>query len=171
MNNLTLIAAMSLNGVIGNDNMIPWRCSEDLRHFRDTTYDQVVIMGRKTFESLDSRPLKGRVNMVVSGKYTEVPVVTHDEVERTTLWQFNDPDQAVKESRNYKCKKVFVIGGGQLYHRYIDVADRLIISHIHLPFEGDVKFPEIDMDQWMVEKIDHRLKGEVPFTIIHYLRQ
>lgn len=161
---LTLIAAMSLNGVIGSDNAIPWNCPEDLKHFKDTTMGNVVIMGRKTFESMGSKPLPGRANIVITSKYIEgfqnnLYIVSDIKATMTLANRLAVPD-----------KKIFIIGGGELYRQTIDIADKLIISHIHKPVKGNVKFPDINLEKWMVEKIDHRLSGEIPFSIIHYTK-
>jgi dihydrofolate reductase len=164
MGKLTLIAAMSLNGVIGSDNAIPWNCPEDLKHFKDTTMGNVVIMGRKTFESLGSKPLPGRANIVITSKYIEgfqnnLYIVSDIKATMTLANRLGVPD-----------KKIFIIGGGELYRQTIDIADKLIISHIHKPVKGNVKFPDINLEKWMVEKIDHRLSGDIPFSIIHYTK-
>lgn len=160
MVNITLIAAVSLNGVIGNDNTIPWQNKEDMMHFKETTMGNVVIMGRKTFESIGSKPLRGRVNIVVSSTLRPDP-----------MYFCMTLEDALEATRNNRNKETFVIGGGEIYKQTIGLANKLIISHIHKPIEGDVKFPEIDLNVWGVGKIDHRLSGDTPFTIVHYVRK
>lgn len=174
MVDITLIAAVSLNGTIGSNNSIPWSCPEDLKHFKDTTIGNVVIMGRKTFESLGSEPLKGRDNIVVSSRYHNIPQDKRLEKVNTstTLTKVTTIREAMIQARSeLESKSVFIIGGGEVYHQTIDIADQLIVSHIHIPVEGSIKFPEIDLSEWLIAKIDHRLNGSVPFTIIHYIRK
>lgn len=168
MAKITLIAAMSLNGVIGNDNDIPWKSREDLKHFKDTTLGGVVIMGRKTFESMGSKPLSGRVNIALSASL-ECGFVSYVN-ESDSLHFAKDIPIAIKLASSIGDKKIFVIGGGEIYKQTIDIADELIISHIHKPVQGTVKFPEIDLDVWKVSKIDHRLESDPPFTIVTYVK-
>jgi len=171
---LTLIAAVSLNGVIGSDNDIPWKCPEDLKHFKETTFGHIVVMGRKTYSSLGFRPLAGRDNIVLTSNSSAIPEYKDKPNINccTSLRVCKSITEIVKIAREISSteKKIFIIGGGELYHQAIDMADKLIISHIHKPVKGNVKFPEIDLDEWMVEKIDHRLSGEIPFSIIHYTK-
>jgi len=136
---LTLIAALARNGVIGNNNALPWHLPEDLKHFKELTTGHAVIMGRKTWESLPERfrPLPNRQNIVVT----------------------RDPDYAasgatvvhsLKEARIVGAGGTaqFVIGGAELYAHALPLAERLELTEIDADFEGDACFPAFDRSAW-----------------------
>lgn len=133
----TIIASMDKNGLIGNSQGLPWHISDELKFFKRTTFDQVVIMGRNTWESLPTKPLARRVNVVVSTTmadpktYDKLKVVSSVEAAiGWAEWQFYN-------------KELFIIGGAKLYKAALDarLVDRLIISHVKGEYEGDVYFP------------------------------
>jgi dihydrofolate reductase len=135
-----IIVAIADNNAIGKANNLLWHISEDLRFFKRQTLGWPVIMGRKTFESI-GRALPGRVNIVVSrdfntGEDVDVVGSIHE--------AFN-----VAESTNLE--KCFIIGGGQIYAQAIDMADRLVVTHVHTVIEdADTFFPQIDPSVWSV---------------------
>lgn len=169
--NITLIAAMSLQGVIGNANDIPWTCPEDLAHFKVTTRYRVVIMGRKTYESIGQKPLPDRLNIVLSRQWGDEEGDIADNG-KTCLIKASDMTKALEylEYFDKRYSEVFVIGGGEIYRQALPIATRLIISHMHIPVVGDVKFPEFDLDVFRPGRVEHRLDASVPFTIVHYHR-
>ncbi len=132
-----IVAAIADNGVIGRDNELPWDLPEDRRLFRDLTLGHAVIMGRRTFESLDSRPLPQRHNVVVSR--TLAP--------RAGIHVCPDLDSALVKVRQM-ADKAFFIGGEQIYRQALAVADLMILSRVHGSFAGDTFFPEFDANQW-----------------------
>jgi dihydrofolate reductase len=138
MPNIQLIAAMSKNSCIGLNNSIPWRIPEDMKHFKLTTNGHTVVMGRKTFESIGSKPLPGRKNIVLTqdksfrAKGVEI---CHDYTEILRL-----PDE-----------KIFIIGGEQIYKLFIDYADGMILTIIDEVMDGDAYFPHFYSD------IDYRV--------------
>jgi dihydrofolate reductase len=125
---ITLVAAHDPNLVIGKDGGLPWRYPEDLKHFKRTTIDGTIIMGRGVFEELNEIPLPDRKNIVLSTTQTYPNVETH-----TSL------NEALKSSNQ---DEVFIIGGGVLYRDAIEIADKLIITEVHKEYEGDTYFPE-----------------------------
>ncbi|MAL16266.1 MAG: hypothetical protein CL670_11195 [Balneola sp.] len=125
---ITLVAAHDPNLVIGKDGGLPWRYPEDLKHFKRTTIDGTIIMGRGVFEELNEIPLPGRKNIVLSTTQTYPNVETHTSLE-----------EALKSSNQ---DEVFIIGGGVLYREAIEIADKLIITEVHKEYEGDTYFPE-----------------------------
>lgn len=153
-----LIAAVSKNGVIGNAGAIPWHSKEDMRHFKETTIGNAVIMGRKSFESL-KKPLKDRLNVVITRNGGILP---QDE----NVIVVNDINAAFAECEKRKYEKAFVIGGGQIYSQTIDLADEMIISHMNVTIEGDTFFPEIDSSGW--RKDSETNMGE--FVVVYYKR-
>jgi dihydrofolate reductase len=136
--NLTLIAAVAKNGVIGIDNRLPWRLPADLKHFKALTLGHTVIMGRKTWESLPAgfRPLPGRRNIVVT---------------RNDGYQAEGAAIAASLPAAVAAAdggEAFVIGGAELYAAALPLADRLQLTEIDTIFEGDTFFPAIDPHQW-----------------------
>lgn len=135
-----IIVAISDNNAIGRDNALLWHISEDLKFFRRTTLGCPVIMGRKTFESI-GRPLPKRTNIVVS-RGSEAP-------EGTLLAHSLEEAFAMVESASVASERCFVIGGGQIYAQALDLADRLIITHVHTIIEdADTFFPQTDPLVW-----------------------
>ncbi|MDR3299565.1 MAG: dihydrofolate reductase [Candidatus Accumulibacter sp.] len=136
---LSLIAAVARNRVIGQNNRLLWRLPGDLRHFRETTRDSPVIMGRRTWESLPEkfRPLPGRLNVVVSrNPGYAVPGVL-------LVGSLAD---AIEKSGNGD--ETFVIGGAELYRQALPLAGRLYLTEIAADFAGDARFPEIPSSAW-----------------------
>ncbi|MDR0701655.1 MAG: dihydrofolate reductase [Azoarcus sp.] len=129
---IILIAAVARNGVIGRDNVLPWRLKADLCHFRETTLGHPVLMGRKTWESL-GKPLPGRRNLVLTrqpgyvARGAEVFVSTREAL-----------DAAAGAAR------LFVIGGGEIYHALLPWADTLLLTEVAADVEGDACFPTFD---------------------------
>lgn len=139
---IRLVVAIDVNGLIGKGNALPWpRISEDMQWFKEHTLHQSVLYGRKTWDSLPEkfRPLPNRENIVLSRQIDfEAPsaIVAHSFEEAVML--------ATKDN-------ICVIGGAEIYKLALPCADELIISHIGLPFKGDVYFPEYDKSQWQTE--------------------
>ena len=155
----SLIAAMARNRAIGVNNRLPWHLSEDLRRFRRLTIGHVLILGRKTFESIGSRPLIGRTIVVVSrGKIeTQKGVEWAGSVEEALALA-----QRISEAGG--CDEIFVAGGAEIYRQTLPVADRLHLTIIEEDFPGDAYFPEYDPAQWtLVEREDHGPTDDVPF--------
>lgn len=123
------IAAMSANRVIGVDGKIPWRLPEDMKFFKQTTLGHVVLMGRKTFESL-GRPLPGREHWVVS-RGTDFPGVRMIR----DLAEIAEPADG---------RELFLIGGGELYGQLLPQCRELLLTHVKGTFEGDAFFPPFE---------------------------
>jgi dihydrofolate reductase len=141
-----IIVAIAKNNVIGKANgEMPWHVKEEFQHFKKTTLGFPVIMGRKTFETL-GKPLKGRLNIVITRN--ENYKVAFEEV-----LILDSIDTAIKYCEEKRFEKIFIIGGGEIYLQSIDLVDEMIISRMKFEAEGEVKFPEIDESDWIVEKI------------------
>ncbi len=149
--NLSLIAAVAQNGVIGASGGLPWRLPSDLKRFKAVTLGRPVIMGRKTHESI-GRLLPGRTNIVVTrseDKSWPGVIVAQTLAGAVKLAQQKDGDG-----------EIFVIGGGQLYAEAMSSADRLYITHVAATPEGDVFFPVIDDRIWKVASRETIEAGE-----------
>lgn len=139
-----MIAGVAENGVIGNDQAIPWRIPSDFAWFKRTTMGKPMIMGRRQFETV-GKPLPGRTNIVVSRQPNYRP-------EGVTV--VHSLDAALAEAREIAQRdgvdEIMIIGGGELYRQLMGRADRLYITHIDLAPNGDVRFPAIDPAEWVV---------------------
>lgn len=131
-----VLVAMTEKRVIGREGRIPWHLPEELRLFRDLTVGHTVVMGRRTFESI-GRPLPDRRNIVVSTTLPATPGV----IVCLTL------RKALAEGAAHG-KKIFIIGGRQVFAEGLPVADLLRISWIREDYPGDVFFPPFDLRQW-----------------------
>jgi dihydrofolate reductase len=128
---ISLIAAMAENRVIGRGATIPWDLPDDRRYFREHTWGHPIVMGRKTFETLDG-PLPGRLNIVLTrdrGYRAEGCLVVHE----------RDEVLAVASD----AEEIFICGGGEVYREFLPLADRIYLTVLHQELEGNVLFPEI----------------------------
>lgn len=157
---ISMIAAASLNGVIGANNRLPWRLPADMAYFVAETKGKTVLMGRKTFESLKG-PLKNRTNVILSRTLTEAPegcVLVRSAEE--ALARFGDRD-------------LMVIGGEEIYRLMLPYADRVLLTEIDQAFEGDAYFPELSPREW---KLTSRTAGvrdeknDLPYAFAVYER-
>jgi dihydrofolate reductase len=157
---ISLIAAMGRNRAIGVNNRLPWRLPEDLRRFRRLTTGHVLVLGRKTFESIGSRPLIGRTLVVVSRS----PVEPQKGVEPAVSVE-EALAKATRLAEAGGCDEVFVAGGAEIYRQTLPVADRLHLTIIEEDFPGDAYFPEYNPQQWtLVEREDHGPTENNPFS-------
>jgi dihydrofolate reductase len=139
---LSIVVAISRNGVIGQDNQLPWHLPEDLKYFKQLTMGKPIVMGRKTYESI-GRPLPGRTNIVIT---------------RNARWQaegvtvVNSLEAAIKTAEqaciDSGASEAMVIGGSEIYRQALDRADRLYITEVNVEIEGDAYFPDINYAQW-----------------------
>jgi dihydrofolate reductase len=143
--NLTIIAAIAENRVIGNKGKVPWYISEDLKRFRRLTLDHPVIMGRKTYEAIVEglgHPLEKRTNIILS-KNQEIPGVL-------TAHSIGD---AIRKASEYD-KIAYVIGGQSVYEQTIKLAYRMELTEVKGGYRGDAFFPEFKIDEWAKEYVD-----------------
>lgn len=158
-NTVTLIAAASENNIIGKDNKLIWRLSDDLKHFKELTKGHFVIMGRKTFESMP-KALPNRTNVIITRK-------TDYKAENAIV--VNSLEKALKVAENDN--QPFIIGGGEIYKLSMEIADRIELTRVHTSIEGDTSFPEIDLEKWQEVKNEKRLKNEkneYDFSFLRY---
>jgi len=136
-----LIVAVNQDGIIGINNKIPWHIPEDLQRFKQMTEGHIVIMGRKTYESLPlkNRPLKNRVNIVL----TTSPEIyfsndNDDKKEDTTLFftTMDNLSNIIKEKIVGIAKRIFIIGGSEIYHLFIDYCSIIHMTRVY--FKVDV---------------------------------
>jgi dihydrofolate reductase len=165
--NLELIVACNKNGVIGDKNSIPWYVPEDLMNFKKITSGEIIIMGRKTFESLPNGPLKNRINIVITNRYLE-----YENDNKNTNLIFTDmnhiadilkeyQDQNQNQNQN---KKIFIIGGAEIYELFFDYCSIIHLTIVHNEFNGDVFFP-YDIDNFENKKLYENIyKSDLLFS-------
>jgi len=157
---ISIIVAISENGVIGKNNQLLWHISDDLKRFKRLTTGHTVIMGRKTFESI-GKPLPNRRNIVVSRG--EGVKFNGCEVARslTDALEIASTDD-----------EVFIIGGGEVYRQALPLAGKIYLTLVHANFEGDTFFPSINPQEWKVVKEEKLNPTEGPgVTFVDYVRQ
>lgn len=126
MNKIIAVVAVASNGLIGINNKMPWKVSEDLQHFKVLTLNNTVIMGRNTWESLNKRCLPNRINYVVS-KQGNFNLISN-----TCATCFSDINYAISESNlKYPSNNVFIMGGGSIYKQTLPIWDELYLTIIN----------------------------------------
>lgn len=156
---ISLIAAISENGVIGNENKLLWNIPDDMKRFRRLTNGHPIIMGRKTFESI-GHPLPNRTNIIV----------THDnnyKIDGCTTT--HSVEEAIEKAKETDSDEIFVIGGGQIYKQSIDFASKLHLTIIHKEFAGDTKFPDYSVFKKIVYKENHE-ENNLRFTFVDLVK-
>lgn len=159
---LSAIAAMAKNRVIGAAGDLPWRIPEDFKFFKEKTSGHMMIMGRKTFESLGG-PLPNRLHVVITRQKDYRP-------EGAIV--FHTVKEAVDYCRAHTEKwgdEVFIAGGGEIYKEMLPITDRIYLTEIQKDFPGDAKFPEFSKSEFKETERRHR-DQPVPFDFVTYER-
>ncbi|MBN2614231.1 MAG: dihydrofolate reductase [Bacteroidales bacterium] len=137
---ISIIAALSDNGVIGGNNQLLWHISNDLKRFKKMTTGHTVVMGKNTFLSLPVKPLPNRTNIVLSRKgfpESDQCTVVHSVEEALKLMD--------TEYEN------FVIGGGEIYRAFLPYSQKMYLTRVHKHFDGDTLFPDFSEAEWKLE--------------------
>jgi len=140
---LTIIAAIAKNGVIGHNGRLPWNLAADTEHFRKTTMGSPVLVGRKTYENIERRaggPLPGQKNVVLTNTddyATPEPVDTCSSIHRALITLQNLSDT-----------NAYIAGGESVYRQLLPMATRLKITNIDRVYPGDAYFPQFDDSDW-----------------------
>lgn len=146
---LSIVAAMDKNWTIGKDGKLPWRIPLDLKHFRNITIGNPVVMGRKTAESL-GKPLSKRVNIVLTGGGDNL---------QKEFYKVDSIREAIKLAKGAGADELFFIGGAFLFRQALSIVDRLYLTFIDGEFPGDTYFPMLNWDQWNFTDIERHYKG------------
>ncbi|MDE2384287.1 MAG: dihydrofolate reductase [Alphaproteobacteria bacterium] len=161
-NVITLVYAVSRNGVIGRNGGLPWHIPSDLKHFKEVTLGKPVIMGRKTWESLPRKPLPGRLNIVISRRrdfHPEGAVAVPDAA--AALLAAHGPEACV-------------IGGAEVFKLFWPSAGRIHLSLVLADVEGDTFMPQIAPETWAEVARGPVLQGEKdshPFQTLTFERR
>ena len=134
---VTILAAVARNGVIGMEGGLPWHLPDELQLFKELTLGHVLVMGRRTYESV-GRPLPGRTTVVVTRRpgWESEGALRAETVEEALAMASEIDDE------------VFVVGGAQVYAEALPATDRLALTFVDAEPEGDTVFPDVDWSQW-----------------------
>jgi dihydrofolate reductase len=152
---LIAVAAMSNNRVIGSKGTLPWHFPEDLKFFKNLTSGHPVLMGRKTYESI-GRPLPNRQNIILS-KTMNQPALGTD--------LYKSIDDFIADFKDHS-DPIFIIGGAQIYSTLMNMTREIYLTHIHMDYDGDAKFPSFETEF----TLDKKELVNDQFEICHYLR-
>ena len=158
------VVALSNNNVIGVNNSLPWNLKTDLAHFKNYTSNKIIVMGRKTYESI-GRPLPNRINLIVSN--------TIKEINGAEL--FKSTEDAINKAKelciNKNLDEIIIIGGGYLFRDTLSITNKLVLTKVDCDIEGDVFYPDVDINEWEKLSSEHFTKdsdNDYDFTVITY---
>lgn len=161
---MQIIVAVDKNWGIGKNGDLLVHIPEDLKRFKELTTGKIVIMGRKTLESLPKQqPLKDRTNIILThdkSYHVEGAVVTH------TIYEM------LVYCKKYRSEDMFIIGGGQIYNQLLSFCDTLHITKINQEYEADTFFPNIDEDKkWVLKTKEDKDYNGLSFSFLTYTRK
>lgn len=134
------IVAAAENNVIGINNDMPWRLPDDFKFFKQNTMGHFMLMGRNTWESIGSKPLPGRIHLVIS---------TTLDIQLDNVFTFDTIEQALDYAKRQNAEKLFIIGGGKIYAQTLNICDEVLLTRIHIrPESGEVFFPNLQQEEW-----------------------
>ena len=135
---ISIVVAAALDNAIGKNNDLLWKLPADMRFFKNLTWGMPIIMGRKTFESMRSKPLPGRINIVITRDASSL-----GKIEGIVL--ASSLDDAIAKARSTDCKEAFVIGGGEIYRQAMNMTNAIYMTRVEACYpEADTFFNEID---------------------------
>ena len=163
---VNIIVAISENNAIGKNNKLLFRLKKDVENFKKITTNNIVIMGRKTYESI-GKPLSNRINVVLS---------RNNNLKNDSISIFNDLKSAIDEMKIfYPEKDIFIIGGGQIYKQAIEenLVDKLIITKVKkVVNDADTFFPDIDYkNDWHITEVERYFENDLEFFIYQAIKK
>jgi dihydrofolate reductase len=146
--NIAIIVAMDAERGIGKDNGLMWHLPDDMKFFKKVTTDNIVVMGRKNFESIPEkyRPLPNRENVILT---------RNKEYKAEGCLVFHSFEDVIHHFEDEEDRTMFIIGGGEIYKQALkkDIVDEMYITSVKKTFEADTFFPEINLRDWRRAKI------------------
>lgn len=139
---VSLVLAVTKNGIIGNQNKLPWTLPSDLKRFKETTMGHPVVMGRTTFESIGA-PLPGRDNIVL----TRSGVIEHPGVHTANSLE-EACSLAKRFAENRDVSEIMIIGGGDIFDQTRGMADKVYLTTVDMEADGDTTFRALDAANW-----------------------
>ena len=170
---VSIIVATDKTGVIGRENKIPWRLKDDLVMLKKLTQGHTVILGRKTYESMQGyyaksgRPLPGKTYIVVSRNRSYDP-------QSTAVLVAHSVGDALAKAHSLGDEAVFAIGGVGIFTDVLPFTDRIYLTEVQATVPGDVSFPEFNRDEWRETSREHHAKdarNEYDFEVVVLQRQ
>ena len=164
MPKISIIAAVADNYAIGKSNNLPWHLPADLKHFKKLTTGHVVVMGKRTFESLPSGPLPNRKNIVLTSVLSEGVNVGYFEADSL--------EDAIDLCEHED--EIFIIGGATVYKQSLDKVDKMYITWVHDNFAADTFFPQFDLENWIeISREDYKADDKNPhdYCFVEYIRK
>jgi len=166
---VVLIAAMDRERGIGKNNDLLWHLPADMKFFKETTLDQIVVMGRKNFDSIPERfrPLPNRENVVLT---------RNKDFKTENCLVFHSLEECLENYSNETERIVYIIGGGQIYCHALelDVVDEMYITYVDKVYDAETFFPEFNEKDWGITEIlryDQDEKHEAGFVIKHFRKK
>ncbi len=163
---ITLIAAAAENNALGKNNEMIWHLPDDFKRFKKLTSGHFIIMGRKTYESLDG-PLPNRTHIIITRQENYA-----EKVDANCCIVVDSIEDAIAKSASED--ETFVIGGGEIYKLALPLADKIELTRVYGTFEADAYFPEIDENKWNLVNEDYHPKDEkhnFDFTYQTFMKQ
>jgi len=163
MKNISIIAAIGKNNELGKNNDLLWHISEDLKRFKRITSGHMVIMGRKTFNSINNKPLLNRKNIIITSDtsfaFPDIEIA-HSIEKAVELTKYED--------------EVFILGGAEIYKQFLPYTYRMYLTRIHRAYDADAFFPSFDLSEWdEIERTDitDDEKAGVDYSFFTYERK
>lgn len=157
------VVAAAENQVIGKNNQLLWHLPNDLKFFKNLTWGFPVIMGRKTFESVN-KPLPGRTNIVITRQA---------DWQRSGVDVVADFDEAIARAKSLHVKQAFIIGGGEVYRQSLDQVHDVYLTRVDVALDGDTWYPVLDAASWQLaseEKFPADAKHAYDYSFQHWVR-
>lgn len=147
---IKILVACDENRVIGKDNQLIWHLPADLKRFKSLTTGHVILMGRKTYESI-GKPLPNRTTIVITRQadfQAEGTITAHS------------VDEAILKAKSLSREDIFIVGGAEIYTLSLALADQILLTQLHDIFEGDAYFPEVSAETWEIVARERGLTDE-----------
>lgn len=161
---LSHVVACSENGVIGRDGGMPWHLPDELKRFKAITMGKVLIMGRKTFESI-GRPLPGRYTIVVSRSKEMLPRIVTPATSLESALR-----HAADMAPNWG-NEICVVGGGEIYRQTLDLVDKIYLTRIHQEIDGDTTYPLEGLKDFECKESEEVTSSAIPYAATIWIRK
>lgn len=166
---VSIVVAMDLDRGIGKNNDLMWNLPVDMKFFKETTQNHVVVMGRKNYDSIPEkyRPLPNRENAVLT---------RNTDFEASGCLVFHSLQNCLNHYKNDSKRTIFIIGGGEIYRLALELnaVDEMYITHVNKRFGADTFFPEFNLKEWQVTTVLEQAaddRHEASFTVLHYTKK
>lgn len=153
---ISILVAVSKNGVIGKNGKLPWHISEDIKRFKALTTGHPIIMGRKTWESIGSKPLPNRANVIV----------TRDKKFKAEGGEVaHSVEEAIELAKKVEKEEIFIIGGGEIYKLALPLTDRIYLTLVYKEVDGDTFFPDYSDFKKVISE-EEKSDGELSYKFL-----